>query len=123
MPAVSNKQQKFMGIVRGIQKGTVPKSYSKKAATVADEIDPGDAEDFAKKESMSLSNVWESILFEQSDISPKEVYYSLGDQIIDIRYLASAHENDSELIKIYTQFKALHAKLKTIFDSKFGKWD
>ena len=36
MPAVSKKQQKFMGIVHGLQKGTVkPSEVSKKAQNVA----------------------------------------------------------------------------------------
>ncbi len=36
MPSVSKKQQKFMGIVRAIQKGDAPASkFSKKAKDVA----------------------------------------------------------------------------------------
>lgn len=50
MPAVSDKQRKFMGIVHGIQKGEIPKSYSKKASAVASDMNPDDVADFAKTE-------------------------------------------------------------------------
>jgi hypothetical protein len=48
MPAVSKKQQKFMGIVHGLQKGTVkPSDVSKKAQNVAKQMKPSSATDFA----------------------------------------------------------------------------
>ena len=48
MPAVSKKQQKFMGIVHGLQKGTVkPSEVSKKAQNVAKQMKPKAATDFA----------------------------------------------------------------------------
>jgi len=48
MPAVSKKQQKFMGIVHGLQKGTVkPSEVSKKAQNVAKQMKPSSATDFA----------------------------------------------------------------------------
>jgi hypothetical protein len=48
MPAVSKKQQKFMGIVHGLQKGTVkPSEVSKKAQNVAKDMKPKAATDFA----------------------------------------------------------------------------
>ena len=48
MPAVSKKQQKFMGIVHGLQKGTVkPSEVSKKAQNVAKQMKPTAATDFA----------------------------------------------------------------------------
>ena len=40
MPAQSKAQQRFFGIVRGIQKGEVPTSYSPEAAKVAKEMTP-----------------------------------------------------------------------------------
>jgi uncharacterized protein (UPF0335 family) len=47
MPAVSKKQQKFMGIVHGLQKGTVkPSEVSKKAQNVAKQMKPTAATDF-----------------------------------------------------------------------------
>ena len=48
MPSVSQAQQRFFGIVRGIQKGEVPASYSPAAARVARSISAEDARDFAK---------------------------------------------------------------------------
>ena len=48
MPAGSKKQQKFMGIVHGLQKGTVkPSEVSKKAQNVAKQMKPSSATDFA----------------------------------------------------------------------------
>ena len=48
MPAVSKKQQKFMGIVHGLQKGTIkPSEVSKKAQNVAKQMKPSSATDFA----------------------------------------------------------------------------
>jgi hypothetical protein len=47
MPAESKAQQKFFGIVHGMQKGTVPKSYSPKAAKAAKTIEPKAAKEFA----------------------------------------------------------------------------
>ena len=48
MPAVSKKQQKFMGIVHGLQKGTVkPSEVSKKAQNVAKQMKPSSATDFS----------------------------------------------------------------------------
>jgi hypothetical protein len=45
----TGKQQKLMGIARGMQEGTVPKSYSKEAAKVASSIAPEDLHNIAKK--------------------------------------------------------------------------
>lgn len=55
MPAVSKKQQKFMGIVHGLQKGTVkPSDVSKKAQKVAKDIKPSAATDFASTKHKGL---------------------------------------------------------------------
>jgi hypothetical protein len=50
--AMSKKQQQFFGIVRGMQKGDTPKKG--KAGKVAKDIDPEDAEDFAKTKHKGL---------------------------------------------------------------------
>lgn len=50
MPAKSEKQRKFMGIVKAIQSGDLPKSYSKKAADVAKTMSPSDVDDFVDEE-------------------------------------------------------------------------
>ena len=55
MPSKSKSQQKFFGIVHGLQKGTVdPEDVSDKAKDVADKIDYDDAEDFAKTKHKGL---------------------------------------------------------------------
>lgn len=43
------RQQALMGIARGMQKGDVPKSYSKEAASIASSIAPEDLHNIAKK--------------------------------------------------------------------------
>jgi hypothetical protein len=50
--AMSKKQQQFFGIVRGMQKGDIPKKG--KAGKVAKDIDPEDAKDFAKTKHKGL---------------------------------------------------------------------
>jgi len=42
-------QQRLMGVARGMQKGEVPKSYSKAAARIARDIEPADLHNIAKK--------------------------------------------------------------------------
>ncbi len=55
MPAVSKKQQKFMGIVHGLQKGTIkPSEVSKKAQNVAKDMKPKAATDFASTKHKGL---------------------------------------------------------------------
>lgn len=55
MPAVSQKQQKFMGIVHGLQKGTVdPSKVSGKAKDVAKHIGKKAATDFASTKHKGL---------------------------------------------------------------------
>ena len=55
MPAVSQQQQKFMGIVRSIQKGEQPASkFSKKAQDAAKDMKKKDAEDFASTKHKGL---------------------------------------------------------------------
>jgi hypothetical protein len=42
-------QQRLMGMARGMQEGTVPKSYSKQGAKIASTIAPKDLHNIAKK--------------------------------------------------------------------------
>lgn len=62
-------------------------------------------------------------LNEAADISPRQIYYAIGDAVQDIRYLASSEQNDPELVKLYNELKTTHAKVKATFDKKYGKWD
>ena len=50
--ALSKKQQEFFGIVRGMQKGDIPKKG--KAGKVSKDIDPKDAKDFASTKHNNL---------------------------------------------------------------------
>lgn len=55
MPAVSKQQQKLMGIVHGIQKGTVdPKDVSSKAASMAKTMKPGEVTKYASTKHKGL---------------------------------------------------------------------
>ena len=55
MPAKSKQQQKFMGIVRAIQKGDEPASkFSKDAQDAADDIKKKDVEDIASTKHKGL---------------------------------------------------------------------
>lgn len=54
MPAQSAAQQRFFGIVRGIQKGDVPKSYSPEAAKVAKEMTPKSVKKLAQTKHKEL---------------------------------------------------------------------
>ena len=55
MPATSKAQQKFMGMVHGLQKGTVkPSDVSAKVKKVADSMSDKDAEDFASTKHKKL---------------------------------------------------------------------
>ena len=55
MPSVSKKQQKFMGIVRSIQKGEAPASkFSKKAQDAAKKMKQKDVEKYAKTKHKNL---------------------------------------------------------------------
>ena len=53
MPATSEKQRKFFGLIRGIQKGTA--KGSSRARKVARSISPADARDFARKRKKTLN--------------------------------------------------------------------
>ena len=55
MPSVSKQQQKFMGIVRAIQKGDVPASkFSKDARDAAKDMSKSDVKKFAKTKHKGL---------------------------------------------------------------------
>jgi hypothetical protein len=57
MPSVSKKQQKFMGIVRAIQKGDAPSSkFSKKARDVAKSMKGKDVKKYASTKHKGLPN-------------------------------------------------------------------
>ena len=66
MPAQSKQQQKFMGIVRAIQKGDAPASkFSKKAQDAADDMKKKDVEKFASTKHKGLPKKVEQALREK----------------------------------------------------------
>ena len=54
MPAVSRKQRRFMGIVRGMKAKKTPKSYSKKEAKAAESMSLKAVKHFAKTKERGL---------------------------------------------------------------------
>ena len=74
MPAKSKQQQKFMGIVRAIQKGDEPASkFSKDAQDAADDMKKKDVEDFASTKHKGLPKKVEQYLRQQIRKSVKEL--------------------------------------------------
>ena len=78
MPSVSKKQQKFMGIVRAIQKGDAPASkFSKKARDVAKSMKGKDVKKYAstKHKGLPTKVKSENKLFENPSIIMKRVIW------------------------------------------------
>ena len=74
MPAKSKQQQKFMGIVRAIQKGDEPASkFSKDAQDAADDMKKKDVEDFASTKHKGLPKKVEQYLRQQIRKSVEEI--------------------------------------------------
>tara|TARA_Y100000004_G_scaffold28572_1_gene29351 strand:+ start:4282 stop:5001 length:720 start_codon:yes stop_codon:yes gene_type:complete len=72
MPATSKKQQKFMGLVRALQKGKVsPSKVSKKVKDVAKDMKPKDVKKYASTKHKGLPNKVKS---EAKKMSDKDVY-------------------------------------------------
>ena len=72
MPATSKKQQKFMGLVRALQKGKVsPSKVSKKVKDVAKDMKPKDVKKYASTKHKGLPNKVKS---EAKKMSDKDMY-------------------------------------------------
>ena len=87
MPALSKKQQKFMGIVRSIQKGEQPASkFSKDAQDVAKDMKKKDAKDFASTKHKGLPMKKEILnkLKEMIRQELSEYTYGVGDVVKDV---------------------------------------
>ena len=68
MPATSKKQQKFMGLVRALQKGKVsPSKVSKKVKDVAKDMKPKDVKKYASTKHKGLPNKVKSEAKKMSD--------------------------------------------------------
>ena len=87
MPAVSKKQQKFMGIVRSIQKGEQPASkFNKDAQDVAKDMKKKDVKDFASTKHKGLPMKKEILgkLKEMIRQELSEYTYGVGDVVKDV---------------------------------------
>ena len=79
MPAQSKQQQKFMGIVRSIQKGDQPASkFSKKAQDAADDMKEKDVEKFASTKHKGLPKKVEQALREKIRTMVEDYVESCG---------------------------------------------
>ena len=87
MPALSKKQQKFMGIVRSIQKGEQPASkFSKDAQDVAKDMKKKDVKDFASTKHKGLP-MKKEILGKLKELIKQELSeytYGVGDVVKDV---------------------------------------
>ncbi len=87
MPALSKKQQKFMGIVRSIQKGEQPASkFSKDAQDVAKDMKKKDVKKFASTKHKGLPMKKEILgkLKEMIKQELSEYTYGVGDVVKDV---------------------------------------
>ena len=87
MPALSKKQQKFMGIVRSIQKGEQPASkFNKDAQDVAKDMKKKDVKDFASTKHKGLPMKKEILnkLKEMIKQELSEYTYGVGDVVKDV---------------------------------------
>jgi len=91
MPAQSKQQQKFMGIVRAIQKGDQPASkFSKKAQDAADDMKEKDVEKFASTKHKGLPKKVEQALREKIRTMVEDYVESCG-------YVVSAKDPNYKL--------------------------
>ena len=91
MPAQSKQQQKFMGIVRSIQKGDQPASkFSKKAQDAADDMKKKDVEKFASTKHKGLPKKVEQALREKIRTMVEDYVESCG-------YVVSAKDPNYKL--------------------------
>jgi len=91
MPSKSKQQQKFMGIVRAIQKGDQPASkFSKKAQDAADDMKKKDVEDFASTKHKGLPKKVEQALREKIRTMVEDYVESCG-------YVVSAKDPNYKL--------------------------
>jgi len=91
MPSKSKQQQKFMGIVRAIQKGDQPASkFSKDAQNAADDMKKKDVEDFASTKHKGLPKKVEQALREKIRTMVEDYVESCG-------YVVSAKDPNYKL--------------------------
>ena len=124
MPAKSKAQQKFMGIVRSIQKGEQPASkFSKKAQDAAKDMKKKDAEDFASTKHKGLpKKVKEAFLSENPAASAAAAMVMMQMQNPDtgkkIKAITPLKDKDH---KLHGKAKGIFKRLKDKFSKKKDK--
>ena len=124
MPAKSQAQQKFMGIVRSIQKGEQPASkFSKKAQDAAKDMKKKDAEDFASTKHKGLpKKVKEAFLSENPAASAAAAMVMMQMQNPDtgkkIKAITPLKNKDH---KLHGKAKGIFKRLKDKFSKKKDK--
>ena len=124
MPAKSQAQQKFMGIVRSIQKGEQPASkFSKKAQDAAKDMKKKDAEDFASTKHKGLpKKVKEAFLSENPAASAAAAMVMMQMQNPDtgkkIKAITPLKDKDH---KLHGKAKGIFKRLKDKFSKKKDK--
>jgi len=121
MPAKSQAQQKFMGIVRSIQKGEQPASkFSKKAQDAAKDMKKKDTEDFASTKHKGLpKKVKEALLSENPAASAAAAMVMMQMQNPDtgkkIKAITPLRDKDH---KLHSKAKGLFKRLKDKFSKR-----
>ena len=130
MPAQSKQQQKFMGIVRAIQKGDQPASkFSKKAQDAADDMKKKDVEKFASTKHKGLPKKVEQALREKIKSMVEDYVESCGyvvsakDPNYKLKSPGGTGEEDRELKEVH-KMKGAQGKMVVVPDnyvSRYGK--
>ena len=128
MPAQSKQQQKFMGIVRAIQKGDQPASkFSKKAQDAADDMKKKDVEKFASTKHKGLPKKVEQALREKIKSMVEDYVESCGyvvsakDPNYKLKSPGGTGEEDRELKEVHKMVGA-RGKMVVVPDNYAGRY-
>ena len=128
MPAQSKQQQKFMGIVRAIQKGDQPASkFSKDAQDAADDMKKKDVEDFASTKHKGLPKKVEQALREKIRTMVEDYVESCGyvvsakDPNYKLKSPGGTGEEDRELKEVHKMVGA-QGKIVVVPDNYAGRY-
>ena len=128
MPAQSKQQQKFMGIVRAIQKGDQPASkFSKKAQDAADDMKEKDVEKFASTKHKGLPKKVEQALREKIKSMVEDYVESCGyvvsakDPNYKLKSPGGTGEEDRELKEVHKMLGA-RGKMVVVPDNYVARY-
>ncbi len=128
MPSKSKQQQKFMGIVRAIQKGDQPASkFSKKAQDAADDMKKKDVEKFASTKHKGLPKKVEQALREKIKSMVEDYVESCGyvvsakDPNYKLKSPGGTGEEDRELKEVHKMVGA-RGKMVVVPDNYAGRY-